>query len=322
MMNMPDNSHIQDIMLRFLNGETSDEEARKLQDWIAESTSNRDEFEQTQRLWTDSADAALLPVDTEKAWHNVRAQTIERQAKVVRMFPWKRAIAVAASIILIVGGYYFFNQASETKWDETLAENNNKQITLPDGTTIALRKGSKLSVPDNYGEGKREVKIEGEAYFEVKHDAQNPFAALTGKSIIRDIGTAFLIHSSDTLEEVTVLEGEVSFAAKEQTAKALILKAGESARLKNDVPQKEIADTANVLSWNSGILNFNNTPLSLVAGDLEDYYGVSVEVPADLGSVQITAEFRQEALEQVLKELQMFTGLKFERRGEAVVISK
>lgn len=321
-MNMPDNNHIQEIMLRFLNGESSDEEAKALQEWIDENPSHKDEFELTKRLWTDSADAALLPVDTDKAWQQVSAQTIGKQAKVVRLFPWKRVVAIAASVILIVGGYYFFNQSRQTQWNETLADNGNKKIELPDGTQIMIRKGSKLSVPDDYGDGRREVKIEGEAYFEVKHDAKNPFAVLTTKSIIRDIGTAFLVHSTDSVEVVTVMEGEVSFAAKQQNEKPLLLKAGESAVLKNNVPRKETADTANVLSWSSGVLRFNNTILSLVAADLEDYYEVQVELPDSLRDVQITAEFRNESIDQVLKELQLFTGLKFERSGKVVVISK
>lgn len=322
LMSMAQNGHIQEIMLRFLNGESSDEEAKALQEWIDENPSNKDEFELTRRLWTDSGDAVLLPVDTDKAWQQVSAQTIGKQAKVVRLFPWKRVVAIAASVILIVGGYYFFNQSRQTQWNVTLADNGNKKIELPDGTQIMIRKGSRLSVPDDYGDGRREVKIEGEAFFEVKHDAKNPFAVLTAKSIIRDIGTAFLVHSSDSLEEVTVMEGEVSFAVRQQNEIPLLLKAGESAVLKNNIPRKATTDTANVLSWKSGILKFNNTPLLYVVKDLEDFYEIEMVLPGELSSVQITAEFRNEPMEQVLKELQLFTGLKFERSGKVVVISK
>ena len=322
LIDMTENNDIQEILLRYLNGESTDEEAKILHDWINKSKDNKESFEFTSRLWADSAEGVLLPVDTEKAWQTVRSQTIGNQPKVVSMFSWKKALAIAASVVLIVGIFYYYNQSAKTVWKDTLAIEDNKKVQLPDGTTIIMRKGSKLSLPDNYGREKREVKLDGEAYFEVIHNAANPFAAITTRSIVQDIGTSFLLQSTDSLEQVTVLEGEVSFTGIIKNENNLILKAGESAVLSNEVPQKKIINTTNLLSWNSGLLVFNNTPLWQAIKDIGDYYRVGFALPDSLGAVQITAEFRNESLQQVLKELQLFTGLKFEMTGNKIVISK
>jgi ferric-dicitrate binding protein FerR (iron transport regulator) len=276
----------------------------------------------TKRLWADTEEAALIPVDTDKAWQNVSSKTIEKQAKIVSLFPWRKALAIAASVILILSVLYYFNRPSDIEWNVTLAENSNTKIQLTDSSVITLRKGSRLSVPENYGKQIREVRLEGEAYFEIKHDTEKPFSITTSKSIIKDIGTSFLVQSTGSLEQVTVLEGVVSFAGKKKNKTPLVLKAGESAVLKNENIQKEKADTINLLSWRSNILVFHNTPLSQVVKDLKNYYLINVALPDSMDSVQITAEFKNESLAQVIKELRLLTSLQLQMKENTLFISK
>lgn len=320
-MEMSDYNHIQALMLRYLNHESSNEESRALELWINESNANAEEFELVKNIWEDSADSALIPVDVEKAWQKVQSQTIVQEAKVVKMFPWKKVFMVAASIIIAAGVFYFSYQSTETVWKETLAQNSNKKIQLTDGSIITLRVGSKISIPENYNKS-RQVKLEGEAYFEVHHDVQNPFSVISSKSIIQDIGTAFLIQSNDSIEQVTVMEGEISFTNKKEKKNLLILKAGETAYLKNETLQRKNADTTNLLSWESKILIFQNKPLSQVVKDLEHFYKIHVQMENQLGQIEITAEFRNETLAQVVKELKLFTGLNFRLEKDQLIISK
>lgn len=320
-MLMSSNKDIQAIMLRYLNGDATAAEAELLQQWIRESSTNEAEFELVKRLWSDTTVAALHKLDVDKAWQHVYAQTVAKQAKIITEFPWKKVMTIAASVLLIVSAYYLFNRPVETVWHETLASNANKQIRLSDGTVITLRKGGKLLLPENFGNS-RQVKLEGEAYFKIKHDGQHPFLVTTPRSIIQDIGTAFLVQSSDSIEQVTVLEGEVSFASKEKKEPGLRLQAGESAVLEKEKLQRRIVETANLLSWKTHTLLFNNTPLSQVANDLERYYSIEVQLPDDLSLVQITAQFKNQPLEQVLKELHLFTNLEFRMNDRSLIISK
>lgn len=321
-MMMSSNSDIQNIMLRYLNAEATAAEAEALLRWIRESSANEAEFDLIKRLWLDTADAALHRRDVEKAWQHVYAQTVGRKTKIVTLFPLKKVMAVAASFLLILSAYYFLNRPAETVWQETLASNANKQIRLSDGTVITLRKGGKLLLPENFGKSSRQAKLEGEAYFEIKHDSQRPFLVTTSRTIIQDIGTAFLVQSSDSTEQVTVLEGEVNFASKEKKEQELRLKAGESAVLEQEKIQRTVVETANLLSWKTHTLRFDNTPLSQVVKDLERYYSIQVQLPDELRSFQITAEFKNETLEQVLKELHLFTGIQFRMNDRYLKISK
>ena len=321
-MMMSSNSDIQDIMLRYLNGELTEEKVEALLRWIRESSANEEEFELVKRLWSDTADAALHKVDTEQAWQYVSARTVGKQTKIFPLFPWKKVMATAASVLLIVSAYYFLNHPAETVWRETAAQHANMQIQLSDGTVITLRKGGKLLLPQNFGKSLRHVMLSGEAYFEIKHDGEHPFLVTTAHSVIRDIGTAFFVQSNDSTEQVTVLEGEISFARKEKKEEELRLQAGESAVMEKKTIQRSPVETANLLSWKTHTLLFDNTPLSQVAKDLERYYLIQVQLPNDLSSVHITAQFKNEPLEQVLKELHLFTGFRFQMTGRSLIIYK
>lgn len=323
-MNMSSNENIQEIIIRHLNDETTIAEQEVLQQWLKDPA-QRSEFETLHRLWKDSAVAALHPFDTQKAWQKVNAGIIlVNKSKVVPIFPLRKIMAVAASVLIIVSAGFFYYNFSKTEWKDIMAQSSNKNIQLSDGTVITLRKGSNLRIPDNYGKRSRHVQLRGEAYFQVPHDEQHPFYITTDKSIIQDLGTTFLVQSNDSIEQVMVSEGKVSFSATTNKDKVLILQAGETAILKEQKPERKLEKSNNLLAWKTNLLVFNNTALPQVAKDIMDYYDVRVQLSNDLQANQIlvTARFNDEPLENVIEELHLFTGLNFRRQGNIVFVSK
>ncbi len=314
-----------EIIIRHLHDEASALEQEELQQWLEEDPSHQNEFEELRLIWNDSAKAALHSFNTEDAWQKISTEiSSANKGKVVRMFPSKKDIAVAASVLIILGFFYFYNVTSKTEWKEIIARVSNKTIRLPDGTIITLRKGSSLSTPDNYGKEARKVKLKGEAYFQVYHDEKKPFNVITNKSLIRDIGTAFLMESNDSVEQVMVTEGKISFSAKSAEEKPLVVKAGEAAILKQKRPKIKIIESKNMLAWQTNVLVFDNTELQQVAEDLKDYYNIDVILSENLkaSGILVTAQFRNESLENVIKELHLFTGLSIRKQDHTIIISK
>lgn len=312
---------IHGMILRYLNGELGREEEAHLKRWRKESAANESELQTITKLWRDSGAAALQDFNTEKAWQNVYSQTFANESGVRRLFSWK-TVAAAASVIIIAGGFYFYNRSTKITWTQTVATTSNKTVPLPDGSVVTLRKGSTLSLPDNFAKTSRQIKLSGEAYFEIRHNDQHPFSVITGKSLIQDIGTSFLVRSYDTVEQVTVMEGAVSFADRGEKEKKMELQGGESVVLKNGKPVKKFIENNNLLSWKTNTLVFANTPMQQVAGDIEDYYSVNVYFPAEISSVMVTAKFKDQPLEEVMHELHLFTGLSFKLKGHDLYISK
>jgi transmembrane sensor len=322
---MSTNDNIQEIIIRYLNEESSVEENEKLQQWRNEDPAHETEFNIMNRLWKDSAVGALRRFDTQKAWLKVSAGiSSAKKGKVVPMFPWRRAIGAAASVLLIAGTIYFYYHAPKTEWQEVLAQKSNKNLQLSDGSIITLRKGSKLRLPDNYGFDSRQVQLTGEAYFQIVHNIQSPFYLNTPKSSIQDLGTAFLVVSNDSVEQVMVTEGKVSFSGKEEGGKALMVEAGEGAELKGRKPELKFRHNGNMLAWKTKMLVFDNTPLTQVAEDLKDYFSLNVQLSPDLQAnpILITAQFRDEPLDKVIEELHLLSGLSFRMQGSSLYVSK
>lgn len=314
-----------EIIIRHLNDEASAEMQSELQQWLEEDPSHQREFDELKLLWNDAANAALHPFDTKKAWQKINDRiSLPNETKVIRLFPWKKAIAIAASFLIIVSVYYFYTRDSKTEWKEITALGSNKSIQLSDGSEITLRKASKLRIPDNYGKDSRRVQLEGEAYFQVHHEEQNPFYLTTTKSVIQDIGTAFLMESNDSVEQVMVTEGKISFSGKADKENKLTLEAGEAAILKMQKPELKIVKSKNSLAWKTNILVFDNAALTQVAEDLKDYFNVNFQFSENLQPTRIlvTAQFRNEPLSKVIEELNLFTGLSFRLNGNIIIVSK
>lgn len=322
---MSSKENIIEIIIRHLNDEASAEMQSKLQKWLEEDPSHKNEFDELKLLWSETENAALHPFDAEKAWQKVNDRiSLPNETKVIRLFPWKKAIAIAASFLIAVSVYYFYTEDSKTNWKEITAMDSNKSIQLTDGSVITLRSGSSLRIPDNYGKKYRKVQLEGEAYFQVHHEEQNPFYLTTAKSVIQDIGTAFLMESNDSVEQVVVTEGKISFSGKGHKNYKINLEAGESAILKKQKPVLKIVESKNILAWKTNKLVFDNTTLTQVALDLEDYYKVSFKFSGDLQAnhILVTAQFNNERLPKVIEELNLFTGLSFRIQGTMIFVSK
>jgi transmembrane sensor len=153
------------------------------------------------------------------------------------------------------------------------AANTTRDIALPDGTRITLNGGSRLEVS---GSGRTATLARGEAYFDVVHDPQAPFALQAGGTVIRDVGTLFDVSVDPEATRVAVRQGEVAIGRGDQAH----LRAGQRARIDRDgtVVRQADSDPAAVGGWRSGRLVYRDSAWSDVAADL----GRSVGTPVTL----------------------------------------
>src|SRR6266516_2667529 len=118
----------------------------------------------------------------------------------------------------------------------TTARGQRAEMRLADGTRILLSVDSKLRVPGDYGTAARDIYVDGEAYFEVTHDATKPFAVHAANALVRDLGTRFGIRAypAERRVRVVVAEGKVtlrSVAAADTSTPVPELTAGDLGRL-------------------------------------------------------------------------------------------
>ena len=136
------------------------------------------------------------------------------------------------------------------------------QLTLPDGTKVWLNAASSITYPTAFFGGDRKVKITGEVYFEVVHDALKPFKVLVNGLEVEDIGTHFNINAypDENSISTTLIEGSVKL---KQDKKEKLLYPGQEAKLKSDgeITIVRDVDIKKIIAWKNGEFRFDGDDL-------------------------------------------------------------
>jgi transmembrane sensor len=166
------------------------------------------------------------------------------------------------------------------------APGQRAEVLLRDGTQVRLAPASRLRVATDYGTGRRDVYLDGEAYFDVTHDEHRPFTVFTANASAQDLGTQFSVRSypGEGAVEVVVREGAVALSGVGP------LEAGDVGRLtakgRTDVRRGVDADSA--LGWLDGRLDFHDAPLAHVLRDVGRWYDVDVSAEPALAALPFT----------------------------------
>lgn len=237
---------------------------------------------------------------------------------------------IAAGVLLFlcvsfVISYYLKKapQQKEIVYQEKIVPFGQKtQIELADGTVIWLNSGSKLKVPLNFTGNKREVYLQGEAYFDVAHDASKPFIIHTANAITQVIGTAFNMKAYGSFKlDVIVARGKVSVGLKNRQLGVLTSNRGLCYDSRSNLTMQYNTNAAKV-RWMYGDLIFDNTNMEEAAKTLDRWYNTQI-ILADpkVKAYQFTASFlNHENIDQVLKVLSELTHFTYTQVGNSFII--
>lgn len=279
------------------------------------------------KMATDPEDqkleAALLitkidSVDTEKAYRNV-SQRIDKKNKVTKIINLiSRVAAILLLPVIFLSVWYNFINPDNNKIETTYHTVNcpvgvKTQLSLPDGSVVWLNSGTTLKYQLPFKNKIRNIKMDGEAYFEIKKD-RIPFIVNSGNSKVRVYGTEFNVKAfaADDNLEVALREGSIGFTSsanipeKKLSPNDFLIynKSNNSIKITNKNINKHIA-------WKNNQLVFDETPLSEMAIMLERWYGIKVEIKdKNLLSYKFTTTFENEPLLQVIDLLELSSPIK------------
>jgi ferric-dicitrate binding protein FerR (iron transport regulator) len=200
------------------------------------------------------------------------------------------------------------------------APRERSELRLPDGTRVHLAPGSQLRAATDFGAERRDVYLEGEAYFEVVHDEHRPFTVFAGNTSTRDIGTAFSVRAypQDSTVTVIVREGEVALSGAGR------LRAGDVGRVSAEgraIVQRGV-QVDSLLDWMHGRLALTDAPLRDVVQDLRRWYDVDVELAdSSIGSLPFTGTLNDASADAALERVAATLGLELHREGARVVLA-
>ncbi|RPD39214.1 FecR family protein [Chitinophaga barathri] len=199
------------------------------------------------------------------------------------------------------------------------------RVQLSDGTKIWLNAASSLEYPMAFNGSEREVKLSGEAYFEVATDAFKPFYVTMNGMKVQVLGTNFNIKAyADEREFTTTLTaGAVRVIS---AGKQVTLKPGQQSTFtpaSNSLAMAE-GDPEGATAWKNGIINFRNDELSAVMRELGRWYDVDVAYDNKVtGNIHVTGAMRkQENLSQALRILELTANVHFTVEGRTVRVSQ
>jgi transmembrane sensor len=314
--------HWDALIAKFLAGETSPEEAARLESWRKESAVNEQLFQGSSMLM-NTVDAN---VNTDAAWNKLNKLISGAPAKILPIYQRPAVLRVAAALMLVAAfGFIvaWFMSQHTAKPVVLMAAKQTRQEKLPDGSTVFINKGSELSY-ETAKDGSRQVKLKGEAFFEVVHNEKEPFVVLIDDIRIQDIGTAFNIKAipgSGNIE-VMVESGEVHFySAVDQGLK---LRQGEKALY--EIATKRFTKTTpvpseNTTSYKTKLFRFRDTPLREVVAQINAIYDTDIRLADEAtGNELLTVVFDNEKPENIVDLIAETLDLEVEKTGAGVVL--
>ena len=326
------------LIIKFLSGEATTEEKKKLRDWINKSDENRTEFIRFKNIWTISApnrkfDAFYTDHDLKQIRSKIRSKE-ESKTRAVYSWLW-RAAAVLLIPLSILGTLYFSKHQIKDKsisYNEFITPNRERAtVILPDGSKITLNSNSYLRYPDNFSNNSRTVYFEGEALFEVDRDKKKPFIVKTNDLAIEVLGTVFNVsaYPDDETIETTLISGKVSVIPKvlvssEETAVELNPNQQLVYEKLSQKVNTELVNTDLYTSWIHGEYIFHNEKLEVIMKKIERWYDMEVIInDPGIADQRLSGRFRdEEPLDQVLEVLKLTTPIQYIVKEKVVIIEK
>lgn len=259
----------------------------------------------------------------------VMARARRASARGPQRAPWAARAAVAAAVLItIAAGFgiiahdWPFGVAANRRYVTAPGERLN--VTLADGTTFSLAPASRVDVPRDYASGHRVVQLDGEALFEVAHDARHPFAVRTTSGMLTDVGTRFDVraYAGDRQMSVAVAEGAVAMSIDRAGAPPATgtLAAGDvvSVTPAGVAAIRHVGDVGAYIAWQSGRLVFRDATMDDVARTLSRWYATDVVADAAIASRTLTGAYTNLPLDEVLNLVSHASGTVVVRRGATI----
>ncbi|HTO39517.1 MAG TPA: FecR domain-containing protein [Rhizomicrobium sp.] len=297
-------------------GDWSEVDQARLDAWLAQSRAHRAAYWRLEAAWEEAARLRVLraPLSRPEA------------APTPRLFsPVK--IAVAAMVIAITGALALIQTQVPPTERYATGIGGRQMLNLSDGSKIELNTNTILRVTKNTGQ--REVWLDkGEAFFQIKHDADHPFTVMTGDHKITDLGTKFSVRQDGDRLKVTLVEGRARLDStgawsRHQSVDLspgdVVVATANSLSLVRK-PEKALIEE---LGWRKGLLIFDHTTLADAVAEMNRYntQKLAIDDPS-VSSLTVDGTFPIHAVPEFTEVAQAVFGLRVEKRGDRTLISR
>ncbi len=318
------------FIIRIFNQTAGKEDKDKLQQWLDENSSNKEEFKKVKAIWENASHVKPFEdIDAESDWAAIRYKITKTLQTTHKSIPLHSYIfRIAAVIFLAVG--LTFGLAKILRTSEKISSHyftyktheNIKTYSLPDGSVITLNSNSSISISKRFNTDSRDIILKGEAFFEVQHRPSMPFRVFTGNSIVEVTGTSFSILEDTSFVRVMVLSGSVSLQSSEKPEVEAIIAQQESGYIfRDNTLQKQHEVNLNNISWKTGQLIFHKTPIKSALHDIARHFHKQLSFEASIND-SLTAQFSNQPLNDILEEISIITSLSVHESDNIIIVKQ
>lgn len=270
-----------ELLFRYFSNEASAEEVAQIEQWLEEDPARQSEFDSAHYLFN----AMILHSDELSKMTTPGALEKTSRKSKVRRLVYRYAAAAAAVVIAGLSGVFV---EREINYNKMTAQTNvlevpagqRMSVTLSDGTQVQLNGNSRIEYPVIFSRKQRNVKLSGEAFFEVKHDERHPFIVETFASKVEVLGTRFNVYADEASEyfSAALVDGKVKVTTNDETAEQVVLAPDEMVRFVNNHLVVTKVDAENLISWTEGYVNLADTDFESLMHRFENVYGVKIVI--------------------------------------------
>ncbi len=302
--------------MSYLLGEANSTQINKVESWINISEENKTYLQELEDLWLETGKISPAPVavDSTAAWNKVSdiidfESENKYEIKPKKNISYKYILRIAAVFLILFGISMIFLVDNETE-KVLLAKNEIHSGILPDGSAIDLNKNSELVYPESFSKTKRVVKLQGEAFFNVKKEKESPFIVEMEGGYVEVLGTSFNIKAKPDNKsiEVYVKTGTVklySISQDQKNTSFVIIDAGKKGIIdKTNEKAFEIENkgtNSNDVFWLNKEIVFEDAELQDVAKTLKDIFNVDIKFNNEQSKTRkYNGTFENDPIEQII----------------------
>lgn len=311
-MNEPTSIHDAAVawFARLRDDEASEAQWLAFLEWLEDSPEHQRAYDAVERTWIE-ADAAIA--------RDVRAvpppANDDLAARGVRRRWLLASISIAASAVLAIA---IWPRLTAPSWDAYAADGPARTVTLSDGSTVWLNRGARIAA--RMGRDRHIRLDQGEAAFDVAHDAARPFVVQAGEREVRVLGTAFnVIHQGERF--VVQVERGVVAVTQDGDDRPMRLTVGQGLRQTGREPAVlTTEDTKTIAARRDGVLVYREATFAEVADDLSLFLGKPVIAAAATRDLRFSGVLRADDEATVLGQIEAFAPVRIIRQANEVRI--
>lgn len=338
---MKTNNNIEnwDLIAKYYSDECSQEEINELYKWRDENKENQILFNQVkQDIEIINLNKSMNKINVDSAWEKLKNRIQEDEQTVpameeekVRFLAFPAVLKFAATIVILLGIGFFSTKIYQKisnkniTLEYALLNKLGEEIELPDGSTVVLNSDSKISYPKVFASNERRIELEGEAFFNVTKNPEQPFIIEAKNAEVKVLGTSFNVNANipGNKVEVFVESGLVQLSRKKNGNEKILINPGDVGVLSTGKLTKEENHNQNIIAWKTKEIVFHEDNLEDVIETLNKIYKTNIECEnQDVLKLRYTSTFKNQDIDSILNVICLTFNLKIESTEDQIYLVK